>query len=243
MKCLLSLILSCLVYSSLYSQSNIEITTGLSNSNFYTWHAKDEYKTDYRDYNNYLFSVIYKERYNKNLYHGIELENSRFISNVESEYLAGYSSYYHNVQYEMNLLTLFFLIEKEYSIFKNTGLFLNVSPFAGYSIFSKAQGAGWDYIYKTRIDSNGNEINYITKDHWTKNEKNTKDLEKYILGLRLGIGFKMHLNEKFSLAIRNSYSFGVNNIMKNENLNYTSARKINFSIGIIYSPKSARKKN
>lgn len=222
------------IYNTVFCQSELGINCGISNSSFYSFFSETDYKTDYKSFHNYTYSILYKEQIKETEFYGFEIENKTFKSKLELNYTAGHASFYHNVIYDLNMINFYLVYEK--SIFSNPKLDfrINISPYAGYIIKSHAKGTGWNYEYVSEVDTNYNNISYLTVKNWVKDENNTVDLNKFSIGTRLGLNLILPLNERLSCSISNTYCFGLNNILKIEDANYTGLRSIEINIGFYY---------
>lgn len=222
------------IYNIAFCQSEFGISGGISNSSFYNFFSNTDYESDYKSFNNYTFSIFYKEQIKETQFYGFELENKAFKSNLELNYIAGHASFYHNVMYDLNMINFYFVYEK--SIFSNINLDfrINISPYAGYMIKSYAKGTGWNYEYVSDIDTNGHNISYLAVKNWVKDENNTNDLNKFSIGTRLVLNLIIPLNERLSFSISNTYCFGLNNILKIEDARYTCLRNIEIKMGLQY---------
>lgn len=216
------------------SQSELGIKGGINNSSFFNYFSKPDYNSNYKSFNNYSFSIFYKRQFKETEFYGFELENKGVKSKFEMNYHAGHASFYHNVIYNLNLINLYFIYEKSIFSYDKLDFRINISPYIGYMIKSHARGTGWKYVSVSDIDTNGNNISYLTTNNWSKNENNTKDLNKFIMGARLGLALILPLSERFSVSFNNSYCIVLNNVLRINDARYTGLGSVELEIGVHY---------
>ncbi|MDL2262802.1 hypothetical protein LJC11_04800 [Bacteroidales bacterium OttesenSCG-928-I21] len=152
------------------------------------------------------------------------------------DYFAGHSSFYHNVHYKLNVLSVYLIYELILFSKNRFELRLNVSPFpyVGYLLKSHAKGDGWRYGSVVGTDENGNEIVYLAPKSWSKDEHNTTDIKKFSIGGRLGINAAFAINENLFISLSNNYCFVFSDVLNIQNSQYTGIRSFDLKIGLIY---------
>jgi hypothetical protein len=147
---------------------------------------------------------------------------------------AGHSSFYKKMDYSfhllnLNLICLFQLVET-----KSFKLCFLLGPTFALNVNTTAKGNGWEYYSQMQIDTNGNPIQILTTREWEKDERNSKDLSKFNVGIDLGLDFIIPLNSRMDFLIQNRYNIFITNFTKQKNLRYTSLFLGNLNIGVRY---------
>lgn len=215
------------------AQQFIGISGGYSKETFFDFANKQDYDSRYHLKNGATFSSFYETKMDSTPNLRIELQYKFLNADMEIKNDAGHSSFYQKLNYSfqqvnLNLIYLFRIHESN-----SLKIFLPMGPTMAYTVNTKAKGNGWDFIYQTQIDTNGNPVQIITTRNWEKDESNSKDLSKFNFGFDMGLDFMIPINNKLDFILQNKYTFFFTNI-KPKTLKYTSLLTGSLNLGLRY---------
>ena len=222
-------------YTISNAQHFVGITGGYSVGKFANFSKEQDYNAIYHFKSGVAFSSFYETKMDSGCNIRIELQYKWQNADMEINYNAGHSSFYHNSDYSFHLLSLspiclFRLAEKKR--FKLNFLFgFNFA----YNMNTNAKGNGWNFHFRTQTDTNGNSIPILTTRNWEKNERNSKDLSKFNFGIDIGLDFIIPINDKMDFLFQNRYHVFLTNIMAEKKIRYTSLFTGYLNIGFRYN--------
>ncbi len=223
--------------SSCQETSSIQIRTGLNYTSFYDLEFDNDYKINYKSYSNYIACIAYKEKINTNHYWGVEIANKKHKSNIEIDYYAYSTPFYHNVLYTLNYLDLSLLYEHRIIRADKFHISYTIAPTIGCLIKSHAKGSGWDMIAKRTIDNEGNVHDYTTSEDWYVDENFPDDIKNISVGMAFSIGLNIPLNNQYTLLIDNGFFLSFNNI-GNIGVNHLGLKSLYAMLGMGYTFES-----
>ncbi|MEG1555331.1 MAG: hypothetical protein RR356_01225, partial [Bacteroidales bacterium] len=196
---------------------------------------EQDYKTIYHFKNGVTFTPFYETKIDSICNLKIEMQYRWQNADMNIDYDFGHSSFYKNIDYSFHLLNLnlicsFRLVEKK--SFKLRFLF---GAILGYNINTLAKGSGWEYHSQTQIDTNGNPIQILTTRQWEKDERHSKDLSIFNVGVDLGLDMIIPINNRMDFLIQNRYNIFITSITRQKNLRYTSLFSGYLNIGFRYN--------
>jgi hypothetical protein len=217
------------------AQHYIGFTGGYSIGTFTNFTKKQEYDANYHLKNGATISSFYETKIDSICSLKIELQYKWQNVDMEINNNVGHASFYKKIDYSLHLLNLnlicsFRLVEK-----KSFKLRFLLGTTFSYNLNTHAKGNGWEYYSQTQIDTNGNLVQILTTREWKKNERNSKDLSVFNVGLDCGLDFIFPINDKMDFLIQNRYNILLINIAKQKNLRYTSLFSGYLNIGFRYN--------
>lgn len=141
---------------------------------------------------------------------------------VKSQY--GHSSFYKDLAFnfqklDINFNLVFHVVDKEKVRFN-----LFVGPNFSYMLQSRVKGKEWTH-YTAGSDS---------KIHIERDDRNSKDIPKFYLGVNLGFDVAFPVSEQLDILVQNSYNMSISNALGLSGLNKTSLFSGALRIGILY---------
>lgn len=217
---------------SAQGQSYWGISGGVSKGTFLDYSNDKEYHAKYNVRSGASFSSFYETKKDSITHARIELQYKIQRGHIEAEYDGGHASFYKNINYSfqqlnLDLIYLFKLFEK-----RSTRLSLSFGPSLGYTLRTKSEGMGWEYISQTKKDINGNSVSIIEVQHWKIKESKSNDITKFNFGLETGMELSLPINTRFSFLIQNKYYLSLTNITRA--IKYTSLFTGHLNIGVRY---------
>lgn len=216
------------------AQQFIGISGGYSKGSFIDFTNKQDYDANYHLKNGTAFSFFYETKMDSTSNLRIELQYRFQNADMEIKNNAGHASFYKNLDYSLQLLNFnliysFPLIER-----KPLKMYFLLGPTFSYNINTISKGNGWEFNYKTQIDTNGNPIQTLTTRNWEKNERNSKDLSQFNFGFDIGLDLMIPFSNKLDFMIQNKYNIFLTNITTLKNLRYTSLLTGYLNFGLRY---------
>lgn len=169
----------------------------------------------------------------------VELQYRFQNADMEIDYNAGHASFYKNLNYSFHLLNLNLLYAFEIINKKSFKINIVLGPTLSFVTNIRARGNGWDYQQVTQVDTLGNPVSFLTTQDWEKNERNSKDLSMFNIGVDLGLDFIIPVHDQLDFLIQNKYNIIINNILKLDNIQPTSLFTGSFQLGIRYNLKGS----
>jgi len=204
------------------AQHYIGFTGGYSIGTFTNFTKKQGYDANYHLKSGASISSFYETKIDSLCNIKIELQYRWQNADLEVDYYFEHSSFYKNIDYSFHLLNLnlicsFRLVEK-----KSFKLRFLLGPTFSYNLNTHAKGSGWEYYIQSQIDTNGNPVQILSTREWEKNERHSKDLSSFNVGVELGLEFIIPINHKMDILIQNRYTLFITNITKQKELRYTT---------------------
>jgi len=217
------------------AQHYIGFTGGYSIGTFTNFTKKQGYDANYHLKSGVSISSFYETKIDSLCNLKVELQYKWQNADMEINNNAGHASFYKKVDYSFHLLNLnlicsFRLVEK-----KSFKLRFLLGPTFSYNFNTHAKGNGWEYYSQMQIDTNGNPIQVLTTREWEKDERNSKDLSTFNVGVDLGLEFIIPINHRMDFLIQNRYNIFITNITKQKELRYTSLFSGHLNIGFRYN--------
>lgn len=234
------LIISQLTYCyavSYAQQHSIGFTGGYNAGTFFNFSKKLDYDANYQLKSGFSAASFYETKMDSIINIRVELQYRLQNAGMEIYRNAGHASFYKNLHYSLhllnlNLLYLFRIVDRK--SFKANILF---GPTFSYTINTLAKGNGWDYRLVTQIDTLGNSVSFITTQDWEKNERNSKDLSRFNVGVDLGFDFLIPVHDQLDFLIQNRYTIFLTNVSKMKNIQHTSLFTGSLQVGLRYNLK------
>jgi hypothetical protein len=216
------------------AQQFIGFSGGYSKGTFLNFANKQDYDAKYHLKNGVVISSFYETKMDSTPNLRIELQYKFQNTDMEIKDNSGNYSFYKNINYSFQLLNLNLIYSLQ--LFENNSLkmLLPVGVTMAYTVNTKAKGNGWDFIYKTQVDTNGNPVQILTTQNWEKNESKSKDVSQFNFGLDIGLDLMIPLNNKLDFMIQNKYNIFLTNITTLKNLRYTSLLTGYLNFGLRY---------
>jgi hypothetical protein len=210
------------------------ITGGYCMESFTTFAKKQNYDANYHFKNGVAFSFFHESKMDSTINLKIELQYKLQNADMKIKNDAGKASFYTNMDYSFHLFNLnlspsFRIIEKK--MFKMNFL---LGMTLAYNITTTAIGNGWESHYVEQVDTNGNFVHVLTTRDWEKNERNSKDLSKFNVGIDIGLDFIIPVNNRMDFLLQNRYNIFFTNIMTLKYFRYTSLFTGILNIGFRY---------
>ena len=219
-------------HSAIKAQHYIGLTGGYSMGTFTNFVKKQEYDANYRLKNGVSLSSFYETKIDSICNLKIELQYRWQNADMDIDYHFGHSSFYKNIDYSFHLLNLNLICSFQLVKKKSFNLFFLLGPTFAYNVNIAAKGNGWEYYSQTQIDTNGNSKYILTTRQWEKNERNSKDLSTFNVGIDLGLEFIIPINNRLDFLIHNRYNIYFTSFTKQI---YTSLFLGNLNIGVRYN--------
>jgi hypothetical protein len=226
-------------YSSIsYAQQHsIGLTGGYNAGTFFNFSKKPGYDANYQLKSGFSVASFYETKMDSISYLRVELQYRFQNAGMEIYRNAGHASFYKNLDYSLhllnlNLLYLFRIVDRK--PFKANILF---GPTFSYMINTFARGNGWDYRLVTQIDTSGNPVSFITTQNWEKDERNSKDLSRFTVGVDLGLEFIIPVRNQLDFLIQNRYTILITGVSKMKGTRPTSLFTGNLQVGLRYNLK------
>ena len=219
------------------AQRAIGFTGGYSLGTFFNFSKDQYYDATYHFKSGAAFSFFYEDKISPITNLKIGLQYNLQYADLKIDMDQGHGSFYKDMDYSFHLLNLNFstsfkLAEKE--SFKLR--FLLGFNFA-YNINTLAKGNGWDYHSITQTDTNGKPVSILTTKNWEKDEKNSKDLSTFNIGIDAGLEFIIPINNRFDFLVQNRYTIFLTNFTTLRKLRHTSLFIGNVNVGFRYKFK------
>lgn len=189
---------------------------------------KPDYDANYQLKSGVSITSFYETQMDSIINMRVELQYRFQNAGMEIYHNAGHASFYKN----LNLVYLFRIVDRK--SFKANILF---GPTFSYTINTLARGNGWDYQSVTQIDTSGNPVSFITTQDWKKDERNSRDLSRFNVGVDLGVEFIIPVRNQLDFLIQNRYNFLITNASKMKNIRHTSLFTGGLQVGIRYNLK------
>ncbi|MFY9418480.1 MAG: hypothetical protein WAP17_05265 [Bacteroidales bacterium] len=210
------------------NHSYFGINLGINNSNFYSFSDyHDEYY--YMPYINYDFSLFYIENTNKNTFLGFELENQNISIKSYTLYFTVSTYDEQHIKYNLNFMNFYPLFGIYLVNDDRVKISLNISPYVGFLVYSKAVGIVKESDWKQVVDTAGNIINIPIIETYNINDSPVKDKSNFNFGFRLGYNIMIDLNKNWTMFLVNNYSMGLVNMIDESKL-----YNMTFQLGISY---------
>ncbi len=217
-----------------HAQRYIGICGGSAKGTFLNFTKDENYDAKYHLKNGTAFSSFYETKMDSINNFRIELQYKFQRADLEIKYNAGNASFYKHLDYSIQQLNLNFIYSLRLIEKNSLKIFFSLGPTVTYSINTKAQGSGWEFVYQTQIDTNGNPVQILTTHNWEKSENKSKDLSQFNFGFDVGLDFMIPINNKLDFIIQNKYAVFFTNITTIDKLKYTSLLTGHLNIGIRY---------
>lgn len=223
--------------ASYAQQHSIGLTGGYNAGTFFNFSKKPDYDANYQLKSGFLVASFYETQMDSIINMRVELQYRLQNAGMEIYHNAGHASFYKNLDYSLHLLNLnlvylFRIVDRK--PFKANILF---GPTFSYTINTLARGNGWDYRLVTQIDTSGNPVSFITTQDWKKDERNSRDLSRFNVGVDLGVEFIIPVRNQLDFLIQNRYNFLITNASKMKNTRQTSFFTGGLQVGIRYNLK------
>ncbi|MDL2309011.1 hypothetical protein LJC68_06315 [Bacteroidales bacterium OttesenSCG-928-B11] len=217
------------------AQHHIGFSGGYSAGSFTNFTKKEGYDAIYHLKSGVSLSSFYEKKIDSSGSLKIELQYKWQNADMEVENNAGHASFYKKSDYSFHLLAFnliysFRLVEK-----KSFKLYFLLGPTFIYNINTAAKGNGWEYYSKEQIDTSGNTVYNLDIRHYEQNERHSKDLSGFNIGIDLGVEFILPINSNMDLLIQNRYDFFFISFIKQHDFRYTSLFTGHLNIGIRYN--------
>ena len=201
----ISLLFQSMFFNMVCAQHYIGFNAGYSTATFLDYKNDTNYDATYRFKNGLALSSFYETKIDSNVNFRIELQYNYQQSDLEVRNNAGKASFYKNLDFSSHLLNLHLVPSFRVFNKKNVQMNFSLGLVFSYNINTHAKGNGWDYIYKTGIDSSGNEFSFVSTQDWEKDERNSNELSRVNLGAVFGLSFRIPIHEKMDFLIQNNY--------------------------------------
>lgn len=234
------LIISQLTYCYTLSygqQHSIGLTGGYNAGTFFNFSKKPDYDANYQLKSGFSVASFYETQMDSIINIRVELQYRLQNAGMEIYRNAGHASFYKNLDYSLhllnlNLIYLFRIVDRK--PFKANILF---GPTFSYTINTLARGNGWDYRLVTQIDTSGNPVSFITTQDWEKDERNSKDLSRFTVGVDLGLEFIIPVRNQLDFLIQNRYTILITGVSKMKGTRPTSLFTGGLQVGLRYNLK------
>lgn len=215
---------SCVSYAQ---QHAIGFTTGYNAGRFLNFFKDDTYHANYRLKSGFSLATFYETKNKPVVSFRVGLQYQYQNANMEVHEQVSHSSFYTKIDYSIQLLVL--NLDLVFQLVKQPKLKFNLlfGPDFSYTINTKAKGEGWTYYSA----STG------TKQYWEKDERNSKDLSKFNIGVNLGLEFIFPIREQLDFLIQNRYTILTTNVSKVQNIRHTSMLTGGLQVGLRYNLK------
>lgn len=215
---------SCVSYAQKHS---IGFLGGYNAGKFLNFSIDPDYSSKYSLKSGFSLASFYETKDKPAISFRVGLQYSFQKADIEASEHVGHSSFYTKSDYSFHLLALNFNLVFQLVNQPKLKFNLLVGPEFSYIINTKAKGEGWTYYSA----STG------TKQYWEKDERNSKDLYKFNVGVNLGLEFIIPVREQLDFLIQNRYTILITSISKIQNIGYTSLLTASLQVGLQYNLK------
>jgi len=218
----------------LSSQIFIGASCGTTGNKFVDFNKDDNYIAEYKLKNGKCFSAFFDVPHDTAmaLRIGFQYDHNHACLDILNN--AGNFSFYKNICYSFNRISIDF----DYFSCLNKENRIQIKPFFGVNmslvINTKSDGFGWNNIYQTQLDSSGNQIVVITTENWEKNEQHSKDMFPINFGINVGFEMMFPFTVKCDFIIQNKYNLFLTNLLKSDDLKFTSFLSGGINLGFRY---------
>lgn len=220
-------------------QHSVGFSGGYNTGKFFNFSKNDDYDTKYHLKSGFSVASFYEAKMDSISNFRVELQYRFQNADMAIDYNAGHASFYKNLNYSFHLLNLNLLYAFEIVNRKSFKINIVLGPTLSFVTNIRARGNGWDYQQVTQVDTLGNPVSSITTQDWEKNERNSKDLSMFNIGVDLGLDFIIPVRDQLDFLIQNKYNIIINNILKLDNIKPTSLFTGSLQLGIRYKLKGS----
>ena len=200
------------------------LSGGINFTKFFDYTNDEDYESDYPVSAGSSYSVFYETSNDSVHAFRIELQYGIHNADLTVSQFTGMQSLYKDLHYtlrQVNLRLLYSSPLGDWDSFKIDYLFgLNLA----YTANIKAEGEGWYHPNKVPLP----------RTNWIKNEKNSKDITKFNLGLDLELDFIFPVSHAMDVFISPRYTLYFLDALEMD-LPYTSLMSGQINLGLRYN--------
>jgi len=221
-------------FSIANAQNFMGVTGGYSAGAFTNFIKDPSYEAIYHFKPGIVFSSFYENKMNSVVNFKLELQYRWQNADMEVKHTSGTLSSYSNIDYSFHLLNLNLIYSFRMVERKTFQLYFLFGLSFAYNVNTVAKGNGWDPYHITQTDTSGNTVHIMTTQNWKKNERNSKDLSTFNIGIDAGLEVIIPINNRLDFLVQNRYNLFLASIMAKK-IRYTSLFTGYLNIGFRYN--------